>query len=290
MAETASVTFFYHSGLMIAVEKTLLIFDYWEGDQDGSLPLDSRLTERDMQGFEQVIFLVSHDHKDHMDPKIYAYNFNSLPITYVLSSDIPPQNRGLRISEGETIRVGTALITAYGSTDKGVSFYVSVGGMNIFHAGDLNFWHWRDEFSLSEIRRAENAFYRALEPLEQLPMDIAMFPVDPRQGGMYDAGANHFIMTVKPRVFIPIHWRDKPEVSVDYARRGRTRYTDVVSLTRPREQAVLTFDNTRLGIHIIAPVQRFAPSGTRKKDVELEHLSGSDPFSETDLPVSLKYK
>lgn len=287
MPQSANVTFFYHSGLMIAVEKTLLIFDYWEGDQDGFLPLQSRLTERDMQGFDQVIFFVSHDHPDHMDDKIYAYNFNSLPITYVISDDLPRDKRGLRVKEGDTVQVGAAEITAYGSTDAGVSFYVRIGGMSIFHAGDLNFWHWREEFSLSQIRRAEKDFYDALRPLEQLPMDIAMFPVDPRQGGMYDAGANHFIMSVKPRVFIPIHWRDKPEVAQDFARRGRTRYTDVIALTRPREQANLTFDSTRLAIHIIAPVQRFVPSVGKKNDVALEHLSESNPFSDTDLPVEL---
>lgn len=289
MARTATVTFFYHSGVMIAMDKTLLIFNYWEGEDRKAVPLEDRLTERDMQGFERILFFVNHGQEDHFDRVIYTYNYDRLPITYIVSEDVPAAGPGTRLREGDPFHVGPVAIQAYGSTDLGVSYYVTVDDLHIFHAGSLNFWHWREYSTLSEIRASERAYYAAVAPLESLPIDIAMFPVDPRQGGMYDAGANHFIMAVKPRVFIPVHWLDKPEVAVDFARKGRTRYTEVIALTRVREKAELTFDGAMLSVHMIAPAQRFTPAGTGKKDeIQLNSLNTShNPFSDTDLPVDL---
>ena len=48
---------------------------------------------------------------------------------------------------------------ASGSTDEGVSFCVDFAGVTLFHAGDLNLWHWRDESSVTEIESAQRAFY-----------------------------------------------------------------------------------------------------------------------------------
>ena len=43
---------------------------------------------------------------------------------------------------------GDIKVKAYGSTDAGVSFLVTTsGGRKIFHAGDLNDWHWQDDSS-----------------------------------------------------------------------------------------------------------------------------------------------
>lgn len=75
---------------------------------------------------------------------------------------------------------------AYQSTDLGVAFLVEAYGLRIFHAGDLNLWHWRQESTIREIEAAEKDFYDALEPLKNERIDVAMFPVDPRQGLMYE--------------------------------------------------------------------------------------------------------
>ena len=46
--------------------------------------------------------------------------------------------------------------------------------MNIFHAGDLNLWHWRQESSLREIEAAEEAFRAACEPIPSGVIDLCM--------------------------------------------------------------------------------------------------------------------
>lgn len=285
MAGTATVTFFHHSGLTVAVGETLLVFDYWRGE-NGALPKAAQLSNQDLEKFKQILVFVSHDHEDHFDEAIYAWDHEHLPITYVVSDDLPIGKRGKRIGSGESLTLGEASIQAFSSTDKGVSFYVTVAGMHIFHAGDLNLWHWREESSLREIAQAENAYYQAVAPLERLPMDIAMFPVDPRMGGLFDAGANHFIMAVKPRLFIPIHWQGRPEVALDFARRGRTKYTEVLALTKPRERAELAFTENELRIHVFTP-KPDAYADQPVSDVTLDAYAPSDPFSDTDLPVTL---
>ena len=114
-----------------------------------------------------------------------------------------------------------------------------------------------------------------------------MFPVDPRQGLMYDAGANHFILTMKPRVFIPMHWQDRPEVAVDFARRARSASTEVVALTKPGMAAHLTFSQAALDIHIIEPpkdLDELPPAPARRPNPP---MGENDPFADSDLPVQI---
>lgn len=282
MADTATVTFFHHSGLSVEIKDTLLIFDYWRGEDGKGLPAEMQLQNRELEKYNRVLVFVSHDHRDHFDEAIYQWDHEHLPITYIVSDDLPIGKRGRRMRAGDTLKLDDAEITAFDSTDKGVSYYVQTGGLSVFHAGDLNLWHWREESSLREIAQAEEAFYAAIEPLKRLPMDIVMFPVDPRMGGMYDAGANHFIMTVKPAVFIPIHWQDRPEIALSFARTGRTRFTEVVALTKPRETAEIVFDDYELRVQVKAPEKAVPPEPVQET---LKDYGKNDPFSGTDLPV-----
>ena len=284
MEKTAVVTYYHHSGFTVEVMDTLLVFDYWRGE-NGELPEKVQLREQDLAGHKRVLVFVSHSHEDHFDDIIYSWDYQRLGITYIISDDLPIGKRGKRVKPGDTLTVGDAEIRVFDSTDKGVSFYVSLYGLNIFHAGDLNLWHWREESTLWEIAQAEKDFYAAMAPIDHLPMDIAMFPVDPRMGGLYEAGANYFVMSVKPRVFLPMHWQGRAEVAQSYARKSKTRYTEVLALTQPREQAELTFlDDQELHIHISAPMPETSPE---ESEGRLDGLVGSDPFANSDLPVQL---
>ena len=287
MAATATVTFFHHSGFSVEIQDTLLVFDYWRGENN-DLPQGAQLKNADLEKYKQILIFVTHDHEDHFDEAIYALDHEKLPITYVVSDDLPIGKRGKRMKPGETLKIGETEIRAFDSTDKGVSFYVTVEGMHVFHAGDLNLWHWREESTIREIAQAEKAYYEAARPLERLPMDIAMFPVDPRMGGLFDAGANHFIMAVKPRLFIPMHWQGRPEVALDFARRGRTKYTETLALTKPRERAELAFTEHELRIHVFTPAPDAFQEKTPEPEVPLETAyAPGDPFTDTDLPVKL---
>ncbi len=309
MAQTASVTYLHHSGLLLRAGDVWMLFDYWRGEDD-LFPEAAFLRKEDFADCKKLIIFVSHSHPDHFDRVIYQFAHYAEDVSYVVSDDVIKEVRKdakkeARADKGENdaiealktmkaLKVGDtfekdgAKITAFGSTDIGVSFYIEVGGLTIFHAGDLNLWHWREESSLPEIAAAETAYYDAVAPLALLPMDIAMFPIDPRMGGLFDAGANHFIMAVKPRVFLPIHWQSRPEVALDFARRGRTKYTEVLALTKPRERADITFGERDLNIHIFTlAADAYLQKPAVSKEVAFDAYDEDDPFSDTDLPVSI---
>ncbi len=310
MTDTASVTYLHHSGLLARVGDVFMLFDYWRGEDD-AFPEAAQLVREDFAACKKLLVFVSHAHPDHFDRVIYSFADFTGDVSYIVSDDVIKEVRrdarraprpdgeagdaakALKqmkaMKPGDTLDRDGVKITAYASTDIGVSFYIEIDGLHIFHAGDLNLWHWREESTLPEIAAAENAYYAAAEPLARLPMDIAMFPLDPRMGGLFDAGANHFIMSVKPRVFIPIHWQSRPEVALDFARRGRTKYTEVLALTKPRERAEIVFGERDLNIHIYTlAADAFADrQPPREKEVGFDAYDEDDPFSDTDLPVTL---
>ena len=285
-----TVTFFHHSGFSVGCSDTLMIFDYWRGEKNeisGSLAL----TENDFKGYKQVLFFISHEHPDHYDRVVYDFKHLNY-VHYIIASDMPMDAEGDRMAVGDKRRYGNDTVTAFGSTDLGVSYYVVINDVHIFHAGDLNLWHWREESTLRQITQAENFFYEAVKPIAGLPIDICMFPVDPRMGGMYEAGANHFIMTCKPHVFIPMHWQGRTEIANDFARRCRTKYTEGLALTKPREHAVITFENNSINIHVYLAAEQEdmlkRRQRTENEDVvrqALRSFEDGDPFSDSDLPV-----
>ena len=284
MEKLVKLIYHYHSGFSVQVGGTLLIFDYWEGE-DRKLPNVGRITPQFLRAFEQIYVCISHAHQDHLDPIVYLWKNEGLPITYIVSSDMPIGTTGKRIAPGQEKKLSDNVsVKAFDSTDIGVSFLVTAYGVSIFHAGDLNLWHWRQESSLREIESAEEAFYKACEPIRREHIDVCMFPVDPRQGMMYDAGANHFILTMKPRVFIPMHFQERPEVAIDFARRSRTQQTEVLALTKPGVVANLSFTEELLDIHIIEPPKDFdeLPAAPIHHETESE-----DPFADSDLPVDI---
>lgn len=286
----ATITYFHHSGFSVGCGDTLMIFDYWRGEFN-EISGKLALSEEDFKGYKQVLFFISHAHVDHYDPVVYDFAFLNY-VHYIIAYDMPAIVKGDRMAVGDTRTYGDARVTAFASTDLGVSFYVEINGLHIFHAGDLNLWHWREESTLRQITQAENMFYNAVKPISAYPIDICMFPVDPRMGGMYEAGANHFIMTCKPHIFIPMHWFGRSEIANDFARRCRTKYTEGLALTRPREHAVISFENGTIHIHVYLSAEQEdmlkRRQRTESEDVvrkALEAMEAADPFADTDLPV-----
>ena len=59
-------------------------------------------------------------------------------------------------SPAKEIELDGMKIRTLRSTDEGVAFFVRFKEMTIFHAGDLNWWHWEDESeAYNEMMRRE---------------------------------------------------------------------------------------------------------------------------------------
>ncbi|MBP3649692.1 MAG: MBL fold metallo-hydrolase [Clostridia bacterium] len=298
MEQLLDITYYHHSGFSAALDDTLLVFDYWTGE-NGELPESKRITPEFLTNFKEIVVFISHEHPDHMDPEVFQWR-NDFPVTYVVAHDMPIGTRGKRMAPGDTLTLSPKVsIRAFDSTDLGVSFLVDLNGIRIFHAGDLNFWHWREESTLKEIEEADEDFRKAIAPLQGESIDVAFFPVDPRQGRLFDAGANTFILSVKPRILLPMHFWGRAEIAVEFARRARCRETEVLAMTRYGEQIRLQFeDDGYLTIHLLSapepvPTPKISElpimDGERvdNTNVNLQGYEEGDPFSETDLPVKI---
>ena len=219
-----SVEYLGGSGFLVSLGDIGMLFDASETGPDQRKLPDKETLSR----FRKLYVFISHHHDDHFSPTVY--DLCGADAAYILGFDIPQPYRGVRMSPGDEQTFGSVTVHAYGSTDEGVSFLVRFAGITLFHAGDLNLWHWRDESSITEIEAAERAFYDCVAPIPSQKIDVAFFPVDPRQGSMYDAGAGYFIMTVKPKVFIPMHFQGRPDVAMRFAVTGETPFTRIVAL------------------------------------------------------------
>ena len=296
MDRKLTVTYYHHSGFSVAMDDVLLVFDYWTGEH-GELPEDKRITVDFLKQFRQVYVFISHEHPDHLDPVVFTWR-NEAPVTYIVAADMPVGTRGKRMAPGDSLTLSPEVsVKAFDSTDLGVSFLVDIQGVHVFHAGDLNFWHWREESTVKEIEEADDAFRQAVEPIAREKIDLAFFPVDARQGLMYDAGANYFIMCVKPRLLIPMHFWGRAEIAMEFARRSRCRQTEVMALTRYGEQISLDFtDDGYIDVSLLTPPDVVVSSRTAPIELPVVELpeprtpayDPEDPFSDTDLPVDIK--
>ena len=106
-------------------------------------------------------------------------------------------------------------IKTFGSTDLGVSFLLNVDNINIFYAGDLNWWHWESNSEEDNLNE-EKIFKEEIEKIKGANIDLAFFPVDPRLGSAFYYGGKYFIEELKPKYFVPMHFGDKLSVTSDF--------------------------------------------------------------------------
>ncbi len=285
MSKIVDVTYYVHSGFSCAIDGNFFIFDYWRGQDPEELE-GHDLTVEKLKNYKNVYVFITHSHPDHFDPIVYEW-YKELPVNYIVSYEMPIGSRGKRMNPGDTYKISEKIqVKAFDSTDLGVSYLLSYEDINIFHAGDLNFWHWREESTAQEIDEAEVQFKNAMEPIKKENIDIAFFPVDPRQGRLFDAGANYFLMSVKPRLMIPMHFWQKNEIAVEFARRSRSRDSEVLAMTKPGEKIRLEFtDDGYMVINILDNKRTDSVFADRDGYIDLDKYEEKDPFQDTDLPV-----
>lgn len=214
----AKIYYIYHSGFAIKTKNHFLIFDYYkepiESKQNASV-----LSPENIKDMKNLIVFSSHSHEDHFNPSIFEWEKHNSDIQYILSNDIKADKDKSNysfIAEGEEKSYNDVYVKAYGSTDIGISFLVKVDGLTIFHAGDLNWWHWKED-SLEEQLAAESAFKAHIEKLkEEKCIDIAFFPVDPRLEESYYIGGEHFAREIKPELLIPMHFGDATYITKEF--------------------------------------------------------------------------
>ena len=166
-------------------------------------------------------------------------------------------------------------------------------GFRIFHAGDLNWWHWREASTIHEINQAEEDFMQACSKIDKEPIDVCFFPLDPRQGMYYDVGINYFILNFKPHIVIPMHWGRRVDVATDFRIKGQTKYTSPLIFTQPRQMGQISYSEDKDGQKItnVKMDLQLEDSNPPQKNTQQESQptkATNDPFQDSDLPVDIE--
>ncbi|MDR2679652.1 MAG: MBL fold metallo-hydrolase [Tannerella sp.] len=204
------LTYIYHSGYVTEGERCTVVTDYYRDSDD-------EYVRRSLPSFPGKLYVLSsHWHPDHFNKAVLDWK-NIRPDTqYILSQDIL-ENRHISpkdtsaLIKGDTWQDENLTVKAFGSTDVGISFLIETEGKKIFHAGDLNNWHWEEESTPEEIQTAERDFLKEIDDLrkETVRVDLAMFPVDCRLGKNYMRGAEQFVDRIHAGIFAPMHFGEK---------------------------------------------------------------------------------
>ena len=206
------VKYICHSSFFLEWENCYWLFDYYKGE----LPTLN-------QDKELVIF-VSHSHGDHYNPIIFTIGKNHPNTRYLISNDVrlsrekcftmgisdeifdritfvkPNLELELKLNNGDRLAVHTLK-----STDAGVAFLINFQGKQIFHAGDLNCWVWKEETKQYNNNMTAN-FNLEIKKMKGYIMDIAFVPLDPRQEEMYALGINELLSMTHIKNLFPMHF------------------------------------------------------------------------------------
>lgn len=227
-----AIRYVWHDCFAVYMRDATFVFDYWLGP-DGTADVSRLLDSIDAS--IPLYVLVSHSHKDHYNPDIFAWASRFPRIRYVVSSDVwkrmrhivsptsvykgprPDPSTVTVLRPGEIFCDDTVRVAAFPSTDTGNSYIADCGGTRIFHAGDLNAWIWLDESSPQEVRKAMGDFHACLRDIrryiETTPkpdsgadIDFCFFPVDSRIGRDYFTGAAEITIAFNTSRFFPMHF------------------------------------------------------------------------------------
>ena len=240
----ARIYYLYHSGFALKYRGNLLIFDYYsDQSESGARGLgEGTISPEDLRDARQVYVFVSHSHYDHYNPVIYDWMDINENIHYFLSFEVEAPAGNLRyqsMAPYEEYTDDGISVKTYNSTDLGVSFQVTVDGLKVFHAGDLNCWYWYYESTLQELKEDKGNFLRALDRMGDMSVDIAFFPVDPRLKEYYYMGGEYFIKRFKPKVFIPMHFGEEYGITSEFAQRVKALDTTRVVELSHRGQEII---------------------------------------------------
>lgn len=222
--DVAEITYLGHSGFTVRTDAHFLAFDCLR---------DPGFAPEKGAG----LCFVSHAHRDHFWPPLAA--LCRAGGARMIAGEGVAAGGATTLKPGEEAEIALARIRAFGSTDEGVSFWVEADALRVFHAGDLNFWHWREESTAFEVERARADFEDVLKTLRGLRVDLAFFPVDPRLGAGMAEGAVRFAEEIRPALIIPMHFWDDARAAVAFAQGPLPPGVRAAALTRVGER--LTF-------------------------------------------------
>lgn len=191
------VTYLSHSGFLVELDQAYLLFDYYKGE----LP--------ELKAGKPFYVFVSHAHYDHYRKDIFQLREYLPEIYYIISGDVdvPGESGIVQIQPNEERIIGGIKVRTLRSTDEGVAFLVQCSDETVYHAGDLNWWHWEEEGEAYNTMMRRNYQYE-INKLNGVKIDVAFVPVDPRLGEQYYWGLDCFMRRTDTQAVFPMHFWD----------------------------------------------------------------------------------
>lgn len=193
------IYFLHHSGFIYENETSLLVFDFYKDTEN-------RLETLLKDSTKKLYFFVSHYHADHFNRDIRKWEERAE--AYIMHKNcwltMDGEEKKHLMVPGDTLTIGDLTVTMYGSTDEGGSFLVKSEGKTIFHAGDLNWWHWAGEPAADNLA-ARRDFFDELSRFSERQVDVAFFPVDARQQAAREWGVMAYLERVEPKLLVAMH-------------------------------------------------------------------------------------
>lgn len=228
--ERMKVSYIHHSSFYIQFEKKVLVFDYYDGRGAGDCSYEGKMP--DFPRDTELYVFASHGHRDHFDMEVLRWSYQYPKIHYIFAKEIKKKlgNSALRrifpdrdiqkiketihyMKPAEQLEIAGVSVETLLSTDSGVAFLVTCEGKTIYHAGDLNWWHWEGE-SEEDNRYQENTYKEQIGLLSEKNIDVAFVVLDPRQGKDMFQGIEYFIHHVKAGYVVPMHmWKQYGYIS-----------------------------------------------------------------------------
>lgn len=234
------IYYVYHSCFIIETENSFLIFDYFNNKNNSDQDFDfNQLINNIFNSKKPLYVFSSHNHHDHFNSDILSWCKEKENTYYILSNDIKLYNsidKVYRVSKNEEYSLNNLKINTFGSTDEGISFLINIDNLNIFHAGDLNWWKWMDD-TPEEEKEMENAFKNIIKDIiiKDIIIDIAFFPVDKRLENNYLCGGQYFIEHLNPKIFIPMHFWENFNVTSEFKKSLSNSSTNIIEINHNNE-------------------------------------------------------
>lgn len=232
------VTYIYHSCYLLELEDFSVLFDYYQDAKrdDGTYWIKDYLLSKK----EDLYVLCTHSHADHYNAQIFEWGATKKNIKYILSKEvaevhtIPQDDRIVLLDILQTYQDDNLRVITFGSTDVGGSFGLDIGDNKIFHAGDLNNWHWNEEVSKIEAAGYENSYLCELELVAEHTnqINLVMFPIDPRLGKDYMRGAEQFVNRVAVDYLLPMHFGEHYDKANEFERYARLQNCEYLAVTK----------------------------------------------------------
>jgi L-ascorbate metabolism protein UlaG (beta-lactamase superfamily) len=214
------IIFLHHSCFAAEIDDKVLVFDYFDGEKVNGYHFTGKLPTYAPE--TKIYMFASHKHQDHFDMDILRWTAQYPDIQYIFSKDIrisphflekhgidpKVRERVTFVAPGKNYEVDDLSVRTLASTDEGVAFYVTCGGVSLFHAGDLNDWKWEGAGDLIN-GRMQRAYRHEIKKLADLPINVAFVPMDPRLGEYQTNGIDFFLRNTDAEFVFPMHmWQD----------------------------------------------------------------------------------